>query len=86
MRLEVEFIGQASEELGGVSEIVVHLERVGIIGKTCGIFDVIDVVSEALQPDNVVKVLPDDTGDRARAHEAHHDDPLALQLVDLFSR
>ena len=38
MRLEVEFIGQASEELGGVSELVVHLERIGIIGKTCGIF------------------------------------------------
>ena len=82
----MEFTGQARQEPGGISEIVVYLERVGVIGKARGIFDVVDLVSEALQPDDVVKVLPDHTGDRARAHEAHHDNPLALQLVYLFGR
>ena len=82
----MEFTGQARQEPGGISEIVVYLERVGVVGEPRRIFDVVDLVSEALQPDNVMKVLPDHTCDRARAHEAHHDNSLPLQRVDLFGR
>jgi len=85
VRLEVEFIGQRAEELGGIGEIVVYFEGVGIIREAGRIFDVVDLVSKPPQADNIVKVLPDHTGDRARAHEAHHDNPLALQLVDPFN-
>ena len=82
----MEFTGQARQEPGGISEIVVYLERVGVVGEPRRIFDVVDLVTKALQPDNVVKVLPDHPGDWARTHEAHHDNSLPLQRVDLFGR
>ena len=63
-----------SKHTRGVIEFVVHLERLGVVGEPGRIFDVEDVVAEPLEADDVMKVLPDDAGDRARAHEAHYDD------------
>ena len=37
-------------------------------------------MSETLQADDVMHVLPDDAGDRARAHEAHDDNSFTLHL------
>src|SRR5438045_8767356 len=62
----------------GVIELVVYLEGVGVIGKPRGVFDVEDVVPEALQADDVMQMLPDDAGDGTTAHEAHDDETFSF--------
>src|SRR5205085_11721850 len=69
---ESELDAEMPEYTGGVIELIVHLEGVGVIGKPGRIFDVEDVVPEPLQAHDVMKVLPNHAGDGAAAHEAHH--------------
>jgi len=47
----------------GVIELVVHFERLGVVGKPGGVLDIEDIVAEALETDNVMEVLPDNAGD-----------------------
>ena len=62
--LESELARQLPKHLGSVSEVVARLEGLRVVGNSGGVFDVVNVVPETLQPDEVMDVLPDDTGDR----------------------
>src|SRR2546423_2929161 len=73
---KAELAGEMPEKARRVIEFVVYLECLGVIGKPGGILNVEDIVAEASQSDDVVKVLPDHAGDRATAHEAHDDEAL----------
>ena len=80
--LEAEFVRELGENLRGVVEVVARIEGLRVVGQPGGIFDVVNVVPEPLQADDVMDVLPDDAGDRHRAHEAHHDDAFAFHWID----
>src|SRR5206468_234496 len=75
---KVKIARQEAKKFRRVIELVSHFERVGVVRKTRRIFDVINVVSEPLQTNDVMDVLPDYACDRHRTHEAHHDDALAF--------
>jgi hypothetical protein len=67
----------------GVVELVVYFEGLGVVRKARGIFDVKDVVTETLEADDVVEVLPDDAGDGAAAHKAHHYDSFLFHEAEV---
>src|SRR5204863_5970877 len=70
------------EKPGCVIELIVYLKGLRIVGQSCRILDVKNIVPEALKADDVMNVLPDHAGNRHRAHEAHHNDFLFLHLED----
>ena len=80
MTFESEFLRRPVQDSRRVIEFVIDLERLRIVGKPRRIFDVINVVTEPLQPDEIMDVLPDHARDRHRTHEAHHDNFLFLHL------
>src|SRR5437588_8278754 len=84
--LEIKFIGQARQQFRGVTKIVARVESSCVGGNAGGIFDVVNLVTESLQADNVVHMLPDDAGDRAGAHEAHDDDALTFHRAGSAER
>src|SRR5205807_5538988 len=84
--LEIKFIGQARQQFRGVTKIVARVESFCVVGNAGGIFDVVNLVTESLQADNVVHMLPNHARDRAGAHEAHYDDALALHCEENTER
>ncbi len=84
--LEAELARQLPEHLRGVSEVVARIEGLRVVGNPGGVFDVVNIVPEPLQADDVMNVLPDDAGDRHRAHEAHDDDALSFHGAEVEGR
>src|SRR3954468_24493565 len=78
---EAKFLGKVLEDSGRVIELVIHLKGVGVVREAGGIFDVKDIVTEPLQSDDVMKVLPNNACDGAGAHEAHDNKALFFHLV-----
>ena len=66
------------ERARSVGKILRDRECLRVVGIAQAVLHVVNLVAEALQPDDVVDVLPDDTGDGASPHEAEHDDPFAF--------
>ena len=69
-----------------VIELIRYLERFRVVRQPRRILDVKDIVTEPLQADDVVNVLPDYAGNRDRAHEAHDHDSLALHREESAER
>ena len=70
-------MGEPIENFSRIIDLVVDLESFRIVGKPGRIFDVVNFVSEALQADDVMDVLPNYACNRHPAHESHDDDALA---------
>src|SRR5438094_9412956 len=66
----------ACKQFRVLTKIVARVESFCVVGNAGGIFDVVNLVTESLQADNVVHMLPNYARDRAGAHEAHYDDAL----------
>ncbi len=76
--LEAELARQLAKELRGIGKVVARVESLRVVGNPRGVFNVINIVAETLQADDVMDVLPNDAGDRHRAHESHDDDSFAF--------
>src|SRR4029077_4798783 len=79
---EIESVSQAREKVSGVSVIVAGIKRFRVVGNASGMFELVNLVTESLEADNVVHMLPDHARDGAGAHEAHNDDALALHCEE----
>src|SRR6266567_2301146 len=84
--LKTKFIGQARQQFCGVTKIVARVESFCVVGNAGGIFDVVDIVTESLQADDVVHMLPDHARDRTGAHEAHDHEAFAFHCEENAER
>lgn len=78
---EAELIRELGQDPGGIGIVIPDFKRLRVIRKARRIFDIVNVVPESLQPDDIMNVLPDNPGNRHRAHEPHDDDFLAPHVL-----
>src|SRR5262249_40427674 len=65
---------ELSKRLNSVGKVIRIFEGYGVIGGVGCILYIIDLVTEALKANNVMNVLPHDSGYGAAPHEAKEDD------------
>src|SRR5213079_1732570 len=82
---EAEILRHSRKDLRRVIKFIRDFKGVRVVGQTGRVFDEVDVMPETLKSDDIMNVLPDDTGDRHGAHEAHDDDALALHEEETFN-
>src|SRR6266480_2275521 len=83
---EAEILRHSRKDFRRIIKFIRDFKGVRVVGQTGRVFDEVNLVSETLKSDDIMNVLPDDTGDRHRAHEAHDDDALAFHEEENVQR
>ena len=72
--LKAMLLSQTAERLHRIGVVVRNIESDRIVRIVERVLDVVDLVTETLEADDVMDVLPDDSGDGHSPHEAQDDD------------